>query len=578
MWAGRLLDRSCVRLCLAALTAMLLALWTGPAAARSFRTELLTEQCRVEAPATATLQKVLPRLGACDAPAPRDAVGTIWVSYHKLPGNGRLHEPWRIEVDNHRVSESIELWLVGTNGRTKRTVYDPNARTREWSSANYLSMLVLAEFPIERIVLRLHRAENRTYIRAPRVTPARAYATNDRNAAAGYGIAVGVLGVTILFHLTLFFAIRRSFQLIYCLHVGLMLAYALGYSGLSRLVLPALTATEVSKLVNFTMVAGTATGLAFVFDFLGRTTFPRAMRLWALVAGGLSAISAVLLVTVPPEWSANVYTATNLVGLHTILFAAGALGWAALRGQRMAAVLAMGWALPMSVSLLYPARNFGLIAADRLPDGLMLLAVTLECLILSVPVAARIRQLRMDHERAAERHAVLERQAQTDALTGLANRRGFGEALTQAAAAHAEPWLVALLVIDIDHFKRVNDVHGHGVGDAILQAVAAHVRRVAGDGAIVARMGGEEFLVALRNHDLARAGTIAERIRQTLPLSLAAGEDLPPVTISLGVAAGLSDQLEQLIDDADCALYRAKNEGRNRVMLADGPLMYAAAA
>jgi two-component system, sensor histidine kinase LadS len=137
---------------------------------------------------------------------------------------------------------------------------------------------------------------------------------------------------------------------------------------------------------------------------------------------------------------------------------------------------------------------------------------------------------------------------------------------------------VALLVIDIDHFKRVNDRYGHATGDAILQHVAGLVAKVAGPGAIVSRFGGEEFVVALRGYDLARAGTIAERIRISVGAVLDADAALPPVTVSIGIAAGESDSLKPILADADCALYRAKHEGRNRVVIADGPLMYAAAA
>jgi diguanylate cyclase (GGDEF)-like protein len=208
----------------------------------------------------------------------------------------------------------------------------------------------------------------------------------------------------------------------------------------------------------------------------------------------------------------------------------------------------------------------------------MMMASTLECLILSLPVAGRIRHLRVEHERAQERHVVLERQAQTDSLTGLANRRGFDEALTRAAAAQADPTPMAVLLIDIDHFKRVNDRYGHAAGDAILQHVASHVAKVAGAGAIVSRFGGEEFVVALRGYDLARAGTIAERIRKSVGVMLDATAKLPQVTVSIGVAAGHSAAMDAMLADADCALYRAKNEGRDRVIVADGPLMYAAAA
>jgi diguanylate cyclase (GGDEF)-like protein len=127
---------------------------------------------------------------------------------------------------------------------------------------------------------------------------------------------------------------------------------------------------------------------------------------------------------------------------------------------------------------------------------------------------------------------------------------------------------LGVLVIDIDHFKRVNDRYGHGTGDAILQHVAAFVARVAGSGAIVARYGGEEFVVALPNHDLHRASTIAERVRVAVGASFDADSPLPAVTVSIGVAAGPASAVEALVAEADRALYRAKEAGRNRVMRA----------
>ncbi len=527
--------------------------------------------------AAITLPNAISGLRACNDRAPANAVGTIWLSYSRLPMLAEINQPWRLELDNHR-GRSMDIWLIGRGGRNKHIHYDAGAADREWATSNYLSTLIYATYPIEKIVLRLNGAENRTFIRAPRLSPARVALKADRDHAALYGIAVGTLAVTILFHLSLFFAIRRRFQLIYCLHVALMLLYAVGYSGIVRLLVPNLSAVGVSKLVNFAMVTGTGTGIAFVLTFLGTSLLPRGVRAWAYLAAATSLLTGILLAAAPPVWSAPVYTAGNLVSLHSILFVASLLGWLAARGNRIAGLLALGWAAPMSVALLYPARNFGLIEAVRVPDGLMLLAVTIECLILSVPVATRIRRLRLEHERAHERHVVLERQAQTDALTGLANRRGFGDAITRAAAAEAEPVAMALLVIDIDHFKRVNDRHGHAAGDEILRHVAAHVAKVAGPDAIVSRFGGEEFVVALRGYDLARASTIAERVRRTIGTMLVAASELPGVTVSIGVATGLSDRIDAILADADCALYRAKNEGRDRVMVADGPLMYAAAA
>jgi diguanylate cyclase (GGDEF)-like protein len=536
----------------------------------------LDETCRIAADSGVKLPEALVRLDRCDGRAPKDYVGTIWVDYPQMPTNLTIAKTWRLVLDNH-VSSAVDVWLIGRKGPAQHYTYNPNAPDREWAAGNYLSMLVSPERPISRIVVRLADARSHTYTRAPKIARARYFVPIERDQASLYGVGVGMLALTILFHLSLFVAMRRRFQLFYCAHVGLLLIYGLSYSGIIHIFLPGLGASGNSALLGFSMTAATATGIGFLIEFLGNST-PRWLRRWAVGAAFASIAAALLNAAAPDGWSYACYVAANLVAMHAILLTAGIVIQACARRVPMASAIALAWAVPMAVSLMYPARAFGLITDAMLPDGLMMFATTLECLILSLPVASRIRNLRIEHERAHERHVMLERQAQTDALTGLANRRGFGEALARAAAGHGEPMPVALLVIDIDHFKRVNDHHGHATGDAILRHVAAHVARVAGSGAIVARYGGEEFVVALRNHDLMRAGTIGERIRVSMDVTFDTEPALPGVTVSIGVAAGFSDEIETILADADCALYRAKNEGRNKVMLADGPLMYAAAA
>jgi diguanylate cyclase (GGDEF)-like protein len=554
---------------------LLTLVFGGPAyaAPAPFRLE---ESCRIAADPGIRLAEARRLLNRCEQPAANDYVGTIWVAYDQMPTDLTVAKTWRLVLDNHKV-EGVDVWLIDPKGATQHYFYDPTAADREWAAGNYLSMLVSPVRPVSRIVVRLADARSHTYVRAPLIARARDFVPFERDQAALYGIGVGTLALTILFHMSLFFAMRRRFQLIYCAHVGLLLLYGLCYSGIIHIFAPGLTSSTISGLLAFSMAGATGTGMAFMIDFLSTST-PRWLRRWALGGAAASLTIAVLMALAPARWSYDVYVVANLVAVHAILLAMLILARACVRRVPMASTIALGWVFPIFVSLMYPARAFGLITDAQLPDGLMMLATTVECLILSLPVAARIRNLRIEHERAHERHVVLERQAQTDALTGLANRRGFGEALARAAAGHTDPMQVALLVIDIDHFKRVNDHHGHATGDAILRHVAAHVARVAGAGAIVARHGGEEFVVALKGYDLMRAGTIAERIRVSMGVSFDAETELPSVTVSIGAAAGLSDEIETILADADCALYRAKNEGRNKVMLADGPLMYAAAA
>lgn len=558
-----------------ALLALLLALVAMPALAADGPVRL-AERCRIAADAGTDFRDILARFERCENPAPKSYTGTIWVDYSDIPIWIEPAKTWRLVFDNHPVS-AVDVWMDGKGGPPKHYAYDSNAPDREWSAGNYFTVYVTPPHETDRIVVRFKDSQSYSFIRAPQIARAKTFAELERNQIALYGIAVGMLALTILFHASLFFAMRRRFQLIYCAHVALLFTYAICYSGMIRLFVPQLGPEGISRLLSFAMIAATATGTAFVVEFLGLLT-PRWLRRWAGGAAIASLSTAVLQLVVPGAWGYIVYLAGNIVAAHAILLTSGILIAACARRQPLAGIVATGWILPIIVSLMYPARAFGLIDHAVLPDGLMMMAATVECLILSLPVASRIRALRIEHERAHERHVVLERQAQTDSLTGLANRRGFGDALSRATAAHAEPMPLALLVIDIDHFKRVNDQHGHAAGDAILRHVAMHVAKVAGSGAIVSRYGGEEFVVALRGYDLMRAGTIAERIRNSIGITFETETELPPVTISIGVAAGFSNEIEALIVDADCALYRAKDEGRNRVMLADGPLVYSAAA
>lgn len=170
-------------------------------------------------------------------------------------------------------------------------------------------------------------------------------------------------------------------------------------------------------------------------------------------------------------------------------------------------------------------------------------------------------------EQAAEARssaAALEALANTDVLTGIANRRRLHDALGEALAGP-----VAVVLLDVDRFKRINDTHGHVVGDDVLQTVATTIEGVAGGDGLVGRWGGEEFLVILPTDEAQRAWGVAEACRAAI-----ADLDMPlvgPVTCSLGVAvADPEDTAWSLLSRADAALYDAKRQGRDRVNLQDG--------
>ncbi|WP_375464070.1 GGDEF domain-containing protein [uncultured Methylobacterium sp.] len=181
--------------------------------------------------------------------------------------------------------------------------------------------------------------------------------------------------------------------------------------------------------------------------------------------------------------------------------------------------------------------------------------------------------------RAAERLTTLQneliRLAETDPLTGLLNRRAFFARVGDAADRTGNHGTMSAVLADIDHFKRINDEHGHDVGDAAIRSVAD----ILGAEGIVGRLGGEEFAVVLPNVDLDAAEAVAGRLRhQIKDLRIRGGRGPVRLTCSFGVSAWCEgDGVDALIKRADIALYEAKTTGRDRVVSAASELILAQA-
>jgi diguanylate cyclase (GGDEF)-like protein len=168
-------------------------------------------------------------------------------------------------------------------------------------------------------------------------------------------------------------------------------------------------------------------------------------------------------------------------------------------------------------------------------------------------------------------HHTIQRQAMTDDLTGLVNRRRFLEALDgEIVRAEGLGTPVSIVLVDLDHFKLVNDRFGHQAGDEVLRQFAVRALAHLRDVDVAGRIGGEEFAVVVPETSAAGAAAVAERLRRSLSkLPLPAGADSALVTASFGVAERMPGEGgSELLRRADAALYQAKREGRNRVVVA----------
>ena len=239
------------------------------------------------------------------------------------------------------------------------------------------------------------------------------------------------------------------------------------------------------------------------------------------------------------------------------------------RAARLAVDLAdrLGWAIPLGARLLCMS-----IAARQPGTPAAVVAYAEELALLRwnarLDQAAGLRDA-IDVERQRRDHEQLRQQVLVDELTGLANRRGYRAYLNALLAPEArveEPDEYAVMMVDVDYFKAVNDRFGHGVGDLALsrisQVLAAHVRPVD----LAARLGGDEFVVVLAgvgpNQAEKRAQEIVDAVREQAWDELAPGLT---ISISIGVHRGGVQELPTLLTDADRNLYRAKNDGRGRI-------------
>jgi diguanylate cyclase (GGDEF)-like protein len=184
---------------------------------------------------------------------------------------------------------------------------------------------------------------------------------------------------------------------------------------------------------------------------------------------------------------------------------------------------------------------------------------------------ARSVQHFITHQKTLEDE--LRQLAVTDPLTGLANRRHFIERAEEEILRYRRlDGAACLLMADLDNFKKINDDHGHGVGDDVIRRFAAVARTVFRDIDVIGRLGGEEFAILMPETDGAGAAQGAERLRRAIEgehLALPDGRTLS-FTVSIGVAALTSGDADvtQLMGHADAALYKAKRQGRNRVEIA----------
>ncbi|HEV7307212.1 diguanylate cyclase [Ensifer sp.] len=372
----------------------------------------------------------------------------------------------------------------------------------------------------------------------------------------------GMLSMPVIFNAAFYRILREPFLLWHSMLTISLLLTILVSSGLAVVLFdpPAMTLSWMTTVIFGVTVAS---GAMFTHSFIepGRMhpLLRRSLLYCAAWAMFLSLSHAAFPFVARPVQS-TIYTAAFApVVIIFILSVADAL----LRGSRAAKFQAVGYTPVIMAGLVRLAT--GVVPWLESNDAMLLFYVGCACEVLftALGVADRFMAIKRQRDSARFEADTLERLSERDALTGLLNRR----ALEQNFETFRAEGYDTLAVLDLDHFKAINDAHGHVVGDAVLKAVAEALHA---DKQVHAfRLGGEEFVLLVRGDD---AQARAERRRQAIPLVVA--NAVPrlgrPVTASMGVADASNADVEfaELYEQADDLLYEAKLSGRNRTKVA----------
>ncbi|MFN3727808.1 MAG: diguanylate cyclase domain-containing protein [Allosphingosinicella sp.] len=517
------------------------------------------------------------KLTPCVAPAsPADDVSALFSA-------GRFdcatHQPsfgtgdfWiRMDVPNPPAAgESLGLrfgsvWMDGMSVHVRYA--DGHIAIRSFSSRDITGLIrvgAIIEVPIEAraapvaaILVRMEGAANlRGLVLGPVLFTREQSHAHALGATALYTFFIGLCLALLVYNFVLWLTLRHRFQLFYCAMILATMGYAFTSSGAAAFLFDGLDNNDRLR-INYLLLGGIAvTALQFIRNFFE----PRVMTPWLKRAVGLSCIATfgtALAFALFAPWQIKLLDRAYFLSFVLMLCVCGPLLASAWRNKsQFLSLFLIAWSAPIVVTILRALHGLDLVGYSFWLDNGTMLAMGFESLLSSLVIAYRIKLLSDERDLERAEKAVAQRLASVDPLTGLLNRRAF---LQQAIGTAGRQ---RLLLVDIDHFKRINDTLGHVGGDAVLKAFALALRKWAPEGCLVVRLGGEEFgLLLPQAASEASAASLLERIRsQPMPHHL-------PVTASIGEADGpLADQEAwiALYRSADIALYRAKSEGRDR--------------
>lgn len=492
----------------------------------------------------------------CRTPQHRFGSGNFWALTGPIDRRSTFLDPLVVRF--------ASLWQ---DGLTIHFVY-ADGKLRRWDSdARGISPLIqlgaIAQAPVPvrdpalvRVLFHIQRSANaRGILLDPRIATLRQGDAANLMLAALYAFFAGMALALLVYNLALWCAMRHRFQLHYCMLLAAMLGYTITSSGALAWLAPALANNDRLRFNYLFMgLAGGAAALftrSFFHDHMPRRRLDRLASIVAL-AVPLSALGVVLFGAINLRIADLLYALT-IGGLLAIVVPTL---WGAWRQRsHFLWLFALAWSAPILLATTRVLASLRVLPWSFWLDNSTVLSMGAEALISSLAVAYRIKFLREERDAAITRAVLARKLADIDPLTGLLNRRAF----LQRAIGRTEPQ--QLLLVDIDHFKRVNETLGHDGGDEVLRLFAASLRGTVPDSVLIARMGGEEFaLLAPAAQPIEAERVLAALRTARMPFDLT-------ITASIGSCTGSlvrETDWKALYRRADSALFEAKAAGRDR--------------
>lgn len=476
---------------------------------------------------------------------------------------------WRLVVDQTRFAEMRAVVVYADEGIVEHR-FRSGAAEGHWAVGGFLQFEVDARpSPVSEIYLGVDRLVNFNTMRKVRAVAEPEFISTQILWVAIASVFAGVVGASLVYTSFLYAGLRHAFLRQYAFWCLAVLAYGLSWSNLAFYAVPELAGSWGVRLNLW--AAGLATLFAplFMVAFLEPRALPRRLRTLLVGTGWLS-LAAAVLASFDQFGAGYAYVAdralNSLVAFGVVLMLI-CIGVAYRRGSRSVSFYALAWSPALAAFVVRVLRNFHVVPHSDWIDIGLFGATILETMLLSVAISDRFRKVETERNTAQSERAALSHLAETDDLTGLFNRRGFVARVEVIAASR--PAAMGLVLIDVDHFKSVNDRFGHDAGDRALAEVGRVLGRLGGRKLAVGRLGGEEFGIAaaLPCEDLVALGESVRREIAALRFDFG-GETA--ITISAGVAfVHHAVPFVDLYRRADAALYEAKRKGRDCVVTSE---------